>query len=205
MATGGAVLTPINLQYDKLVIWLKHFQIFVQGHHLKVELKSAFLSYCGTDCFHLLVNLVAPSKLTDSNIRFTFKSSSDPTQTNIRELLLSHLRPKRILHCERVNFFNLRQVSEMSISQYVAQLRECASSCEFGVMLEDLLLTQFIVGVRNSHVQRQLLTNEKLTLELAIQICLINEEAVKMNVDHYVENVSAMVVSHLLTGESPFL
>lgn len=54
-----------------------------------------------------------------------------------------------IFYYERYSFFEICQDSNI-ISDFVAKLRQSAISCEFGNLLDGLVLTQFINGLRDA-------------------------------------------------------
>ncbi len=126
---------------------------------------------------------------------FSFKPTTDPAVINLHDLLLQHLKPKKIIHYERHKFFQTSQTAGTSIQQFVAKLRCGAATCEFGNLLEDLLLTQFIQGLGNVKLQKKLLIQEKLTFDVAIQVSLLDEAAERSSSDGPTQSAAP---SHIL-------
>nr|CAI5851079.1 unnamed protein product [Callosobruchus analis] len=59
--------------------------------------------------------------------------------------------------------------SDQSIADYIVELRKLASSCRFGQFLDDALRDRFVCGIRSEQLQRQLLSDDKLSLTTACQ------------------------------------
>ena len=76
--------------------------------------------------------------------------------------------------------FNARSQSENeSVSQYVAELRKLAETCEFDASLENMLRDRLICGLRDPKTQRRLLAESQLTFGKAFNIAQAAELAEK--------------------------
>ena len=93
--------------------------------------------------------------------------------------LKKHFEPKKIIIAERFNFHRRNQASDESITEYVAELRKLAASCEFGGNLEESLRDRFVCGLRSESTQKQLLTEADLTFKRAVEIAKGIEAAEK--------------------------
>ena len=152
MATRmGFPLPELPLKYDEAIRWLEQFDFYASAANLSNK-KATFLAFCGDSAFDLLRNLLSPTNLSDGLVVFDTAKSGEKS---IKAYILSHLQPKKILHYERFRLFTCLQ-RHRTIHQYVAELRRLASSCELGDILDDILLTIFIVGLSNSKLRERL-------------------------------------------------
>nr|CAI5830042.1 unnamed protein product [Callosobruchus analis] len=61
------------------------------------------------------------------------------------------------------------QKPDQSVADYIVELRKLASSCSFGEFLDDALRDRFVCGIRSEQLQRQLLSDDKLSFKTACQ------------------------------------
>ena len=88
--------------------------------------------------------------------------------------------PKKNLVLERRNFFWKNQHDDEIFDQFMTELRNLASTCEFGDLHESLLLYRVVDGIRSDKTRDALLRKQvEMTLEKAISICR-TEEITKM-------------------------
>ncbi len=57
-----------------------------------------------------------------------------------------------------------------TVLQYIAALRDLATTCEFAETLDDMLRDQLVENVTNPRIRERLLVEARLTLETAITI-----------------------------------
>ena len=108
---------------------------------------------------------MAPKDITDGDI----------TYDSIKASVITHLQPKRILHYERHLLHSMVQKDGELASNFVERLKEQASRCELGSMRDDLLLSQFIFGLRSQPVRAKLLSDPSLDLAKALKEALLHE------------------------------
>ena len=88
--------------------------------------------------------------------------------------------PKKNLVVERRKFFWKNQHDDETFDQFMTELRNLASTCEFGDLHESLLLYKVVDGIRSDKIRDVLLRKGvEMTLEKAINICR-TEEITKM-------------------------
>ena len=80
---------------------------------------------------------------------------------------------------ERYRFYVRNQAEGESISKYVAPLKKMSQNCEFGQFLQDALRDRFVCGLRNDHIQKRLLSEDKHTFEKALNLSVAMETAAK--------------------------
>ena len=117
--------------------------------------------------YQLLRSLVTPEKPGSKSL------------TEICAVLEKHLSPKPLLIAERYRFYVRNQAEGDSISEYVAALKKMSQNCEFGQFLQDALRDRLVCGLRNDHIQKRLLSEDKLTFEKALNLSVAMETAAK--------------------------
>ena len=78
---------------------------------------------------------------------------------------------------ERAIFRDRRQLPGETISEYVASLRDLASTCDFGTFLEEALCDQLIEKTSSHRIRERLYAEEDLDLDKAIHIAKRMESA----------------------------
>lgn len=128
----------------------------------------AFLSLVGPKTYSLLKSLTAP------------ELPSAKSFDVLKKLLGDHLSPKPSIISERAKFHRRAQLETESISEYVAQLRKLAQTCEFESALDQSLRDRFVCGLRREDIQRVLFTEDnKLAFQKAMEGALAMEAAKK--------------------------
>ena len=154
-------LPNMPLEWFKAESWLEQFEFYISSAGLNDDKKKAtFLANCGTEAFDLVRNLLRPLKLTSDSVIYNFPTNGDDKKSILKNIT-DHLKLKTILHFGRYNFFSSKQTS-LSINQFVAELRNFAATFEHGELKENLLLTQFIIGVENTKLKERFLSKANL-------------------------------------------
>eukprot|EP00731_Ephydatia_muelleri_P005994 Em0003g242a len=118
--------------------------------------KALFLTKIGQRMFANLKVWVSPTSLSDL--------SFDDIITRLRARTV----PQTVEIAERYRFFKCAQKGEESVIDFMSQLRALAKTCNFGNYLEIALRDQFVCGLQDSRIQRELLCVRDLTLEQAL-------------------------------------
>ena len=113
--------------------------------------------------YKLLSNLCAPKK---------------PKFKDICDTLKKHFPPQPVKIAERYRFYNRKQAEGESVADYLAQIWQLASTCQFGVFLDEALCDGLVCRVQELGVQRKLLVEADLTLK-AFQLIQGIEAAAK--------------------------
>ena len=69
---------------------------------------------------------------------------------------------------ERFCFNRADQAESDSFDQYLLRLRKLASTCEYGPMANDLICDRIVCGIRSDDIRKELLNENKLTLESCV-------------------------------------
>lgn len=163
MATSK--LGEMPLEFPDVEQYFKRLRFHLVANDKADVAKAVLLSTCGQKAFSLIEILLAPSDVI----------SDDVTYDSIKDVIIHHLRPKRILHFERHQLHSMTQVSSESVTTYVQRLRNQANKCEFGELRDGLLLSQFIFGLSSQTVRSKLLAVSDLNFDRAIQEALLQE------------------------------
>ncbi|XP_016094176.1 uncharacterized protein [Sinocyclocheilus grahami] len=123
------------------------FAQFVEANGIEEDKRRAvFLSVVGAKTFSLLTDLLAPKR---------------PSESSLADILKAHRDfyvPKKNVLSERYSFRARKQLNGESLSEYVAELKGLASTCEFGVSLEEQLRDQLVYGICNKDLRARLLS-----------------------------------------------
>uniref|UniRef100_A0A182S072 Retrotransposon gag domain-containing protein n=1 Tax=Anopheles funestus TaxID=62324 RepID=A0A182S072_ANOFN len=96
------------------------------------------------------------------------------------ELLKAHLSPVISVVAERFKFRNCLQKSEQ-VNEYVIMLKSAAQKCKFGAFLSEALRDQFVAGIKDNELRKQLLREEDISFEKATAIARTWEAAKEEN------------------------
>ena len=146
-------LPAMPLEWSTTESWLERYAFYVQSAKLQSSKKATFLANCVQEAYELVKGLVLPRKLSDADIVFDHPKEGE---VSIVSKLTEHLKPKEILHYERYKFFCYRQ-DRRSLQEFVANLRTLSATCNFNTMKDELLLTQFIIGVYDNKLREKFL------------------------------------------------
>ena len=119
----------------------------------------------------------------------------------MKDKLNKQFGTKKLVLAECYHFYAYKQQDNQSLSEYLAELRRLASTCEWSEEhLADNLRDKFVMGLRNERILQQLLTQDHTKsldelFQLATTIEAAERETVKRSeVDHTTEEslVSAL-------------
>ena len=92
---------------------------YATGEGTDNKKRAAFCTFIGSETFKLLCTLCAPAKPEESSYD-TLKSK-----------LKSQFGVKKLVLAERYRFYAYKQQDKQSLSDYLAELRRLASSCQW--------------------------------------------------------------------------
>ena len=119
---------------------------------------ALFLSSVGPKVYALLKNLLAPSKPSEKSFQ------------DLSKILSDYYEPEPLIIAERFKFNKREQKDGESMQEFYAALRELSKSCEYGTFLEEAIRDKFVCGMRNTKIQRRLLSESKFTAEQALKL-----------------------------------
>ena len=107
---------------------------------------------------------------------FKFETAGDELKLDkVQEKFKNYCNPRKNLTYERHVFFTRNQNRNETIDQYVTDLRNKASTCDFGDLCDSLIKDRLICGVADEAFRERLLRDADLTLAKAIDICRASE------------------------------
>ena len=146
----------------------ERFDFYCVAHGVAEEKQKAlFLTSIGQQMYGKLKTWIRPS---------TF---SDLTLAQIVSKLKERTTEETIEIAERYKFFKRQQQPGETIIEYMSGLKQLASTCNFLAYLDTALRDQSLCGMRDSRMQRELLSVKDLTLTLALQKSQAIEVATK--------------------------
>ena len=102
--------------------------------------RDVLLSVCGAKTYHILRNLLAPTKPTAS------------TYMDIVSRLSAHFKPKHGVAVKRYQFNSRSRQPGESVSKFMAELRHLAIGYEFDDSLKEMLRDQLVCRVNDPKV-----------------------------------------------------
>ncbi len=112
---------------------------------------ATLLSAMGASTYGLLRNLVQPQKPKDKTFR------------EVVSILQVDFEPKPLIIAERFRFQHCVQKPHETVSQYVAELKQCASKCDVGASLDEALRDRFVSRLQSEACQWRLLSEDAFT------------------------------------------
>lgn len=95
----------------------------------------------------------------------------------IIEKLKTRTREETVEIAERYRFFKQQQRPDESVIDYMSELRKLVKTCNFLDYLNMVLCDQFVCGLRDSRIQRELLSVKDLMVTQALERCQAMEAA----------------------------
>ena len=147
--------------------YVERLEHFFEANDVSTDAKkrSILLSVMGPSAYKLLRSLVSPDK---------------PGEKSYEELVTAmklHHNPVPSEIVQRYKFnCRFRREGE-SVAKFVSELRSLAEFCNYGATLDDMLRDRLVCGIRDDHIQRRLLAEEKLTFQKAMEIAVAMETA----------------------------
>ena len=120
--------------------------------------------------------------------------------TKILELWGEYCNGKTNIIYERYKFNNRQQKADERIDAYATVLRDLASSCNYGILNEEMIRDRIVCGITNSAVRKKLLQIPDLTYDKCMDVCRAAEatetqmSAMKTTESTYLPNDSINVV-----------
>ena len=144
---------------DSITFYLERMDLFMQVNDVSEEkIVAVFLSSIGSRTYRVLRYLCLPDK------------PGVKSYLELKRILTAHFEPKRHVIVERFHFHRRSQAPDESIADFMLELRRLAFHCDFGDFLDEALRDRLVCGLRSMSIQKQLLSEEGLTLKSALEI-----------------------------------
>lgn len=161
-------IEPFNLSSKQWPAYIRRVQQFILLNEIKDELQVPMLiTVVGEATYALMCDLCSP-ELPESK-------KFDELVT----LVTDHLEPQRSEIAERHVFRLRRQLPGESLSEYLQNLKHLASTCNFGLNLEENLRDQFVSGLGSEMMRSRIFAEKSIKYKAAVELALALEAAEK--------------------------
>ena len=134
----------------------------------RIKKQAVLLTVNGPPAYRRLRNVLSPAKLGDTPYK------------DLVDAMRKHVNPMPSVAVQRFKINSRIRLAEESVPTYVLELRSIAEHCNFGELLDDMLLRDHLVcGINEEHTQRRLLAENKLTLKRALEIAEFGNSCTK--------------------------
>lgn len=142
--------SEFNEDVEELENYLERFDLYVKANAVKDGDKvPLFLTVIGPKIYSVLKNLVLPNKVAEQ------------TYDDLVKTLKAHYTPEKSIIAQRCKFHKRFQKEGETLSQYAVEIKQLASSCDFGTFLNDALRDRFVSGIRSEEIQHRLMTEKE--------------------------------------------
>lgn len=167
-STRSTILPPSSMTWsgnlsDNWKFYKQKFILYLQATKSDNE-SSEFKS-------SILLSSIGDKALKVYN-NFVFENEED--KMKLEKIIAKYdeyFLPEKNVTYERHVFFLRNQLDGESIDNYITELRDLSSSCEFGDLCDSLIKDRLVLGVNEVAVKERLLRVKDLTLAKAMDIC----------------------------------
>lgn len=158
---------------EKWTAYLQRFRNFIVCNDISAAKRvPTLITVGGPDLYDTMFSVAAPVQVCELEF------------DKLCSLLNDFFVPRKSVWMERFTFFKRMQGPDESAGQFMAQLQRLSNYCAFGTMLDSMLITQFIIGLKNEAVQKRLLRENEATLTK--QMALDTATATECAAEHVV-------------------
>ena len=104
----------------------------------------------------------------------TFMSGEDIQYANVKKKFKDHFKGKVALVFQRTQFIGCFQQDKQSVLTFIEDLQKRADLCSSGDLRDQMVHTKIIAGLHDSHLRRQMMPNDNLTLDQVIKEVKLN-------------------------------
>ena len=162
MAARHSTISEFDHEVEDWKTYVKRVNLYLTANDITNpgKKRAVLLSVCGTKTYHIIRDLVGPSKPT--NLEY------DEIVTKVQE----HYNPTPVVIVQRYKFNSRLRQPEESVATFVAALRHLAIHCDYGDSLNDMLRDRLICGIIEPRIQRRLLAESGIT-----NICMAEDSS----------------------------
>ena len=184
MADGGLRKpSPLVFDHRKAENWRKfeqEYDIYVEAIYSKKtdkEKAMILLNLAGTEAIDMERSFVYAVEVKDANDTVIQAAETRDDPKCLLKKFKAVCEPEKNIIMERHTFNSRVQGPDEDIQKFVADLRTLAASCEYGNLKDELVRDRVVYGINNDNVRFLLLKEKKLTLERAVELCMLNERS----------------------------
>ena len=196
MATVHGSLSEYDPALEPWSIYIERLEQYFLANDILAEPKkrAILLHACGSKVFQLIRNLADDQPTAKS-------------YTEVVALVKNYYDPKPSVIVQRYTFNTRARAPDETIASYVAALRQIAEHCDYKDSLQEMLRDRLVCGVNHAGIQKCLLAEKDLTLEVALSKAQALEAAERdtqhirtTTVSSSVQNSQVHLASHKDTG-----
>lgn len=105
-----------------------------------------------------------------SSTHFQFAEGDENKLSKVLEQFEQYCNPRKKVVLERHQFWQITQKDSETVDQFVTRLKNRVKSCEYSLLVDDIVREEFVFSIQDLQVKERLLREEKLTLEKAISM-----------------------------------
>ena len=153
----SSVLGMFDPKTERIDDYKDQFNFYCVAHGMAAEKQKAlFLTSIGQQMYVNLKTWIQPNIL------------SALTLAQIVAQLKEHTKEETVEITECYKFFRRQQQPREAVIEYMSGLKQLARTCNFAAYLDTALQDQFVCGMRDLRIQRELLLVKDLTLASAL-------------------------------------
>lgn len=160
---------PINVNGDRAEEWTlfdQQFAWFSSATSLFSQPESVQIA--------VFMSSIGPEAVREFN-SLKISSQDDLSLNDIRSALQTRFAPKSNHRFERYQFNKLTQDPDERFDAFLTRIMSRAKRCNFGELLDDLVVDRIIFGIRDDALRAKLLDIDPLTLAKASVLCRNSE------------------------------
>ena len=168
---GFRIPDPLSFEGNVAENWRR----FKQEYDILVE--ATYSANSKKSKAAILLNHAGPDAIERAR-SFTYTDGETKDDPDVLARKFEELcKPYRNVTMERHKFNTRRQGQSESFGTYLSDLRNKASTCEYGVLKDEMIRDNIVCGINSDKIRALLLRESDLTLKKAIDLCSIAEQS----------------------------
>ena len=133
-------LGPFNPDNEEWTLYSERLDFYIVANSITDEdrKKASLLSLIGADTYKTLRSLLVPG------------TPKDYTYEELKKKLAEHFAPKRSQIYYRSEFYHCKRKPNMSVAEFMSQLRSLAIDCRFGDQMDVMLRDRLICAINDA-------------------------------------------------------
>ncbi|XP_028320277.1 zinc finger protein 454-like isoform X4 [Gouania willdenowi] len=124
----------------------------------------------------ILLHTIGEDALEVFNTLTVRGEGDELTMEDVLQAFKDYYSPQRNVVFERLQYWSHQRTAGTSVNTFITELRHKSKHCEFGISENDMLRDKLMLSITDSHLEKRLLQERRLTLHRAIEICRATEQ-----------------------------
>ncbi len=198
MADGGGLRKPGPLSFtaDGWRTFEMEFDVYIEAMYGEKSEKAKammFLNLAGREAIEREKSFTYREEVKEEDVVVSAAESRYDLET-LKSKFREICEPKKNLIMERHAFNSRFQRKkgekdkngdildkDEDTQKFISDLRILARTCEFGNLTDEFIRDRIVCGIINDNIRFMLLKKSKLTLDSAIELCMLNEQSKQHN------------------------